>query len=108
MKPPGVSIVICFHNGANRLAQTIRHIALQRVPPDIPWELILIDNASTDQSARVATDEWQNHAVRSSLRVIAEPVIGLSYARARGFEEALYAYVILCDDDNWLDENYVA
>jgi glycosyltransferase involved in cell wall biosynthesis len=108
MKLPGVSIVICCHNGAYRLAQTIRHIARQRVPPDIPWELVLIDNASTDQSTQVVREEWQKHRVEASLTVIPEPVIGLSFARARGFQEARYAYIILCDDDNWLDENYVA
>jgi glycosyltransferase involved in cell wall biosynthesis len=108
MKSPGVSIVICCHNGANRLAQTVRHIAMQRVPAGIPWEVILIDNGSTDQSAQVARDEWQRYRVESCLRVIPEPTMGLSFARARGFQEAHYAYIILCDDDNWLDENYVA
>ena len=108
MKPQGVSIIICCHNGANRLPETIRHIARQRVPAYIPWELLIIDNGSTDDSALVARIEWQKQRVDTYLRVVKEPTLGLSYARARGFREARYEYTIMCDDDNWLDEHYVA
>ena len=108
MKPQGVSIVICCHNGAKRLPETIRHIALQRVPSHIPWELLIIDNGCTDDSTTVARIEWQKHRVNTYMRVVKEPMLGLSYARARGFREARYEYIVLCDDDNWLEENYVS
>lgn len=107
MKTQGVSIIICCHNGANRLPETIRHITRQRVPPWIPWELLIVDNGCTDDSALVATLEWQKHRVNASMRIVSEPVLGLSHARARGFQEARFEFMILCDDDNWLDENYV-
>src|SRR3990170_1945792 len=107
MKPQGVSIIICCHNGADRLPETIRHIAMQRVPAYIPWELIIIDNGSTDESGLVARGEWQKHRANTYMRIVKESTLGLSYARARGFKEARYEYVILCDDDNWLDEGYV-
>ena len=108
MKPQGVSIIICCHNGATRLPETIRHIALQRVPAYVPWELVIIDNGCTDNSALVARMEWQKHRVNTYMRIVKEPALGLSYARSRGFKEARYEYMVLCDDDNWLDENYVA
>lgn len=107
MKPQGVSIIICCHNGANRLLETIRHIARQRVPAYIPWEVIIIDNGSVDNSAVIARLEWQKHRVDTYLKIVKEPRLGLSNARARGFNEARYEYMIMCDDDNWLDENYV-
>ncbi len=107
MKPQGISIVICCHNGSKRLVQTIRHIAMQRVPYYIPWEVIMIDNGCTDDSVAVARAEWQKHRVTTYFRIVQEPVLGLSYARARGFREAYYSFIVLCDDDNWLDENYV-
>jgi glycosyltransferase involved in cell wall biosynthesis len=108
MKPQGVSIIICCHNGASRLPETIRHIAKQSVPAYIPWELLIIDNGSSDDSAGVARTEWQKHRVDTYLRVVKETTLGLSYARARGFREARYEYGILCDDDNWLDPHYIA
>lgn len=107
MTPQGVSIIICCHNGQARLPETIRHIAHQVVPAYIPWELIIIDNGSTDNSAIVARAEWQKHRVDIYLKIVKESTLGLSYARARGFKEARYEYVVMCDDDNWLDENYV-
>lgn len=107
MKPQGVSVIVCCHNGADRLPETIRHIARQRVRPYIPWEVVLIDNGSTDASALVARREWQKHRVDTYLKVVSEPQLGLSYARSRGFQEARYEYMLLCDDDNWLDEHYV-
>lgn len=107
MKPKGVSIIICCHNGATRLAETIRHIARQRVPWHISWELLIIDNGCTDDSVAVARAEWQKHRVNTYMRVVKEKALGLSYARARGFREARYEYMVLCDDDNWLQEDYV-
>ena len=107
MKAQGVSIVICCHNGAERLPETIRHIARQRVPSYIPWELIIVDNGSTDDSALVARLARQKHRVDTYMRIVSEPALGLSYARATGFREARYEFVIMCDDDNWLHENYV-
>ena len=106
MKPQGVTIIICCHNGANRLPETIRHIARQRVPPYIPWEVIIVDNGSTDDSALAARLEWQKHRADTYLKIVKEPLLGLSHARARGFKEARYEYMIMCDDDNWLNENY--
>jgi len=108
MKIQGVSVIICCHNGARRLPETIQHIARQRVPATIPWEVLIVDNGSTDGSANVARTVWQSHGVNSYLRIVKEHNLGLSFARARGFREARYEYMIMCDDDNWLEEDYVS
>lgn len=108
MIKPGVSIIVCCHNGATRLFETVRHIAQQKVPAYIPWEFILVDNASTDDSANVAKSAWQSCNPTGQARVVHEKELGLSFARARGFAEARYEYVIMCDDDNWLMPEYAA
>jgi len=36
-----------------------------------------------------------------------EPNPGLSFARSKGFATANYEFVLMCDDDNWLDPDYV-
>jgi glycosyltransferase involved in cell wall biosynthesis len=107
MSRPGVSVIICCHNGARRLPETVRHLALQQVPSSIPWEFILVDNASTDSSVSVTEAVWYSHKPNSRLRIVQEGQLGLSYARARGFAEASFEYVIMCDDDNWLRPDYV-
>jgi|GEM_PF-334738 len=108
MTQPGVSIVICCHNGAERLPATIRHIAKQNVPEYIPWEVIIVDNRSSDRSAMFARSEWSKHNTRTPFRIVLEYALGLSHARSRGFQEAKYECVIMCDDDNWLAPDYVA
>jgi glycosyltransferase involved in cell wall biosynthesis len=108
MSKPGVSIVICTYNGASRLPETIRYIAGQSVPNYIPWEFIIIDNASSDNTAEVARLEWGKYTCTKPFSIIPEPQPGLSYARARGFASAQYDYILMCDDDNWLDSHYVA
>lgn len=102
----GVSIVVCCHNSARRLPQTIAHLATQRVADEVPWEVIVIDNASTDATARVAQDSWPQRST-AALRVIHEPQLGLSYARWRGFREAKYEFVCFVDDDNWVCPEWV-
>ncbi|MGY3211653.1 glycosyltransferase [Mucilaginibacter sp. HD30] len=105
----GVSVVVCCFNGADRLPQTIKHLALQRVPPWVKWEIVIIDNASTDNTAQLAISEWACHRMQDvPFRVIAEPAAGLRYAREKGLLSAAYEYLIFCDDDNWLSDQYVA
>jgi glycosyltransferase involved in cell wall biosynthesis len=104
----GVSIVICTYNGSQKLPETLRHIALQEIPEEISWELIIVNNSSTDNTAAVATTEWRKYANPGSFTVITEPKQGLSYARDRGFNEARFDYILLCDDDNWLEKDFIA
>lgn len=107
MIQPGVTIMICCHNGARRIPETLQHIACQKVAEGIPWEVLIVDNKSTDYSAVIARREWALYRTSASFRIVLEPVLGLSHARARGFLEAKYEYVIMCDDDNWLAPDYV-
>lgn len=103
----GVSVIICTFNGEDRLPDTIRYIAQQKVDPRILWEVILVDNASTDNTKGAVINEWQKHKCNAKLRIVDEYTQGLSAARQRGFEVSRYEYLVLCDDDNWLDENFV-
>lgn len=104
---PGVSIIICTYNGSDRLQDTIRHIALQNVREDIPWEVIIIDNNSTDNSAAIARKEWSKYSCVAPFIVQHQPKQGLTMAREMGIRTAKYDYVVLCDDDNWLAPDYV-
>lgn len=105
--PLGVSVVICCHNSARLLPPTLEHLKAQQVVGGIRWEVIVVDNASTDETAKVALRCWPNDfPVR--LRVVAEPKLGLSHARERGFREAQFEIVGFVDDDNWLCEGWVA
>ncbi|WP_022823992.1 glycosyltransferase [Hymenobacter norwichensis] len=103
----GVSVIVCCYNSSNRLSATIEHLANQKVPAGILWEIVIVDNNSTDDTKERAAVEWRKYNSTVSFRVVVEQSPGLSAAREKGIEEALYDYLIFCDDDNWLDCNYV-
>lgn len=103
----GVSIVICCYNSALRLPETLRHIARQQVKANTPWETIVVNNASTDQTKEIAQQLWNSEQCAAPFTIVDELQPGLSHARHCGFETARYEYVLFCDDDNWFSELYV-
>ena len=105
--PLGVSVVICCHNSAERLPNTLAHLSAQKVPAGLPWEVLVVDNASTDATVEVARQHWPKDA-RAPLRVVNEPQPGLAHARQRGFAEAMYDIISFIDDDNWVCPEWVA
>lgn len=106
-KSAGVSIIICTYNGKARLAQTFKHLISQKL--DVPCEIVLVDNASTD-GTRVFADAWWAENSQDSLIhycSYVQPIPGKSYAQELGYSKAQYAYFLICDDDNWLCDTYV-
>jgi len=102
----GVSVVVCCHNSAKRLPETLRHLAAQQVPDGLPWEVVVIDNASTDDTAETARRCWPVQAP-APLRVVLEPRPGTGNARFRSFSEARYEIMSFVDDDNWVGPDWV-
>ncbi|WP_158638400.1 glycosyltransferase [Panacibacter ginsenosidivorans] len=103
----GVSVIICCYNSALRLPETLRHIYNQKVPEQIGWEIIVVDNNSTDNTSDVAMSEWRRYNNNIPFKVVHQEIQGLSFARSKGFENANYDILIFCDDDNWLRDDYI-
>jgi len=82
-------------------------LALQQVPENILWELIIVDNNSTDNTASVAEGEWKKYGLEILFKIVFEAKSGLSYARHKGVKEASFELLLFCDDDNWLEKNYL-
>ena len=99
----GVSIIICTYNGLDKLSQPLQAIIQQKATID--WELVIIDNASTDTTVQFCTEILKNTPIQ--WRIISEHNPGLNHARLRGLKEATYDVILFCDDDNTLDENYI-
>ena len=104
--PTGVSVVVCCYNSAARLSPTLAHLAAQQVPEGITFEVVLIDNDSSDDTAHTARTLWPEDCP-FPLRVVEEPKRGLSNARQRGILEARFEFVSFVDDDNWVCPTWV-
>ena len=105
-KTEGVSIIICCFNGALRLPETLNHLASQ-VVSSVQWEVILVNNNSTDNTVAVAGEVWAKFNCQAPFIIIDEPEQGKSKALKKGIGISKYDYFIVCDDDNWLSNNYV-
>jgi glycosyltransferase involved in cell wall biosynthesis len=105
-EPVDVSVVVPSHNGAALLPRTLSHIAAQRPPSELRWEVIVIDNGSTDGTSAVALASWPRDAP-VGIRVVNEPELGLSHAHLRGFGEAKGELVSWVEDDNWISPEWL-
>ena len=104
----GVSIVICCYNSSKLLPETIRHISLLKIPAGISCEIIVVDNNSNDNTSETAEELLKKYISGNvTYKILFQPVQGLSAARKMGFENSAYEYIIFCDDDNWLNADYI-
>lgn len=103
----GVSVIVCCYNSVSRIKPTLEALAKQVFNTNLLWEIVLVDNASTDDTAAFARACWNQSGADVALRIVHEPLAGLGRARQRGIQEASYSCLLFCDDDNWLSPGYV-
>jgi len=107
---PSAGVVIPTFNGAERLPKVLAALAMQSTP-DRSFEVVLVDNASTDGTASVAELDPSTRRLRErgiQVRVIAEPNQGLIHARIAGVKGTRADVVCFLDDDNIPDRDFVA
>jgi glycosyltransferase involved in cell wall biosynthesis len=92
---PQISAIICTHNRAAYLRKAVRSLELQTLPAHA-FEILVIDNCSTDETKRVVVEEFSH---LPALRYIYEPKLGLSQARNTGWMAASAPYLAFLDDD---------
>lgn len=98
--------MICTHNGSARIARALQCLAAQDCDDSVSWEVVIVDNASADETAATARRAW-DAVEKAPLRVVMEPQLGLAAARRRGLAEAGFEIVSFIDDDNLVAENWV-
>lgn len=92
--PPTVSILLPFHNAAPALDTAIASISAQTFTG---WELLLIDNASTDHGPSIARS-WAGRDPRICL--LHEPNTGIAHALNTGLARARGRYIARMDADD--------
>ena len=96
------TIIICTHNGASRLPPTLQALAALSLRPR---EIVLVDNASSDDSASVS--QYWAERLGLPLRVVTERRAGLAWARLAGMRAARGSWLCFVDDDNELAVDYL-
>lgn len=100
-----ITVALCTHNHADRLPRTLVDMG-RLIPPAQPWEIIAVDNASTDAtSALLADSAWWPPGI--PVRILQEQRLGLSSARNCALKEARGKYLIFMDDDETPDPQWL-
>ncbi len=99
------TVVIATYNGAGRIGEVLDCLRYQIGTSDIAWEIIVVDNNSSDRTAAVVRQYQANWSGAASLRYEFEPQQGAGYARQHGTEVAGSPLVGYLDDDNlpWIN-----
>ncbi|WP_066834351.1 glycosyltransferase family 2 protein [Rufibacter ruber] len=102
----GISVVICCYNSATKISHTLAHLAAQKANT-LSWEIVVVNNASKDNTRDVAVKAWHDLNSDVTFTIVDQDIPGLSAARDKGIATASYEYILFCDDDNWLQEDFL-
>lgn len=103
--PSNLSLIVCTHNRARLLMRALNSITRQQTERSVNWEAVVVDNNSTDDTARVVREAAERCA---NIRYVFEATQGLSHARNRGIREAQGELLCFVDDDVLLPPDYIA
>lgn len=99
---PNLSIIIPVYNAKSHLSQCVNSILSQSYKD---YELILIDDGSTDHSI----DLCDSYAANTEfVHVFHKPNGGVSSARNLGIKKAQGNFLLFIDSDDWLEANSLA
>jgi glycosyltransferase involved in cell wall biosynthesis len=102
---PLLSVVICTCNRSERLSDCLEALARNAASFAEPWEVIVVDNRSTDRTATLL-DAWIA-AGRLPLIAVSEPRVGLSNARNAALRVARGRLIAFTDDDCLVEPDWL-
>jgi glycosyltransferase involved in cell wall biosynthesis len=99
---PLISVVISTRNRARYLDDCLQSLAAQQCTRS--FEIVVVDNASTDGTAALLTRRVE---ADSRFRAIREDRVGLSYGKNAGIAAARGGILVFTDDDVTLDPGWI-
>ena len=102
---PEISVIVCCHNHDKWIERCIRSLAHQEDIKPEDYEILVVNDASTDNTAAVL----QNIAFLPNLRVIEnEANLGLPASINRALRSALGRYVVRVDSDDYVTRRFLS
>lgn len=92
-----ITVIVCTYNRCQSLVKALASLAVSAVPDSIEWEVLVVNNNSTDRTCELAEEFCRRYPGR--FRYLFEPQQGLSYARNAGIREAKGDILAFTDDD---------
>lgn len=98
-----VSVVVCTRNRAASLCRLLDSFRDMDVPPDLAWEIVIVDNGSSDNTAEMVASVRDALPIRYSV----EERAGVSNARNHAVSIARGRYLCWTDDDATVDKAWL-
>src|SRR5690348_15508289 len=92
-----ITVIVCTYNRCRDLAGALDGVAASRMPTSVTWEILVVDNNSTDQTREVV--EGFDHRYPGRFRYVFEPRPGKSFALNTGIANARGEVLAFVDDD---------
>src|ERR1700752_2636682 len=92
-----ITVILCTYNRCRRLVKALESVAVSQVPAPTEWEVLVVDNNSSDQTSEVVEESRRHYPGR--FRYLFEPQPVKSYALNRGIRESLGEILAFKDDD---------
>lgn len=101
LKQPKYSIIVPIYNSEKYIGRCIESVQKQT---EQDWELLLINDGSSDNSESICTS-FQSQDTR--IKYFYQKNSGVSSARNRGLLEAQGEWITFIDSDDWIEENHL-
>jgi len=103
--PMKITVILCTYNRHQSLQSALSSVAASLLPESVEWEVVVVDNNSSDQTRKVAEEFCSRYPGR--FRYLFEAQQGKSHALNTGIREAQGNILAFMDDDvivhsNWL------
>jgi glycosyltransferase involved in cell wall biosynthesis len=100
-----ITVVLCTFNRCGVLAKALESVAVQTLPESVEWEVLIVDNNSTDQTHNVVLSVCQRFPGR--FRYFYEPTPGKSHALNAGIRNADSDILAFMDDDVTVESTWL-
>src|ERR1035441_3219398 len=92
-----ITVLLCTFNRCQSLSTALDSVIAQVLPESADWDVLVVDNNSSDQTRAVVEDFRRRYPGR--IRYLFEPRQGLSRARNAGIRAARGEIIAFIDDD---------
>ncbi len=103
MKKNKISIIVAVYNAEKRITSVVNSFIQQNY--DEPYEIILVNDGSTDRSWDVMKKLEKIH--KTKIKIYSQKNSGAASARNLGIENARGKYIVITDDDVIFEKNWL-
>jgi len=101
---PKITVILCTHNRVQSLALALKSIATQILPQSVDWEILVVDNNSSDETRQIVEDLARRYP---RIQYLFESKQGISQARNLGIRHARGEILAFIDDDETASSDWL-